>query len=191
MSPLVRFILLRLLLVPLTLLVVTATLMALLTAVPPEVRAMLYLPKRVLEGTYAMDMDQLRQVTERYIQKYHMEDPFPVQYAYWVGSVLTNGGGYSPSVKGDVFNALLRRTPVTAELTLYSLLLFIPLGVVSGLRAGWRPGGLLDARFRSAAYIATSLPPFITGLALLGLFYVFLGWFPPGALAPTRRLQLI
>ena len=141
MSPLVRFILLRLLLVPLTLLVVTATLMALLTAVPPEVRAMLYLPKRILEGTYAMDMDQLRQVTERYIQKYHMEDPFPVQYAYWVGSVLTNGGGYSPSVKGDVFNALLRRTPVTAELTLYSLLLFIPLGVVSGLRAGWRPGG--------------------------------------------------
>ena len=47
MSPLVRFILLRLLLVPLTLLVVTATLMALLTVVPPEVRALQYLPYRV------------------------------------------------------------------------------------------------------------------------------------------------
>jgi len=191
MSPLVRFILLRLLLVPLTLLVVTATLMALLTAVPPEVRAMLYLPKRILEGTYAMNMDELRQVTERYIRTYHMEDPFPVQYAYWVGSVFTNGGGYSPSVKGDVFNALLRRTPVTAELTLYSLLLFIPLGVVSGLRAGWRPGGLLDSRFRSAAYIATSLPPFITGLVLLGIFYVFLGWFPPGRLGIAMSQEVL
>jgi peptide/nickel transport system permease protein len=182
MSPLARFLLLRLLLVPLTLLVVTATLMGLLTAVPPEVRAFLYLPFRIQDRATEMNMDQLRQATEPYIQKYHLEDPFPVQYAYWVASVFTHSGGYSPSLKGDVFDALLRRTPVTAELTLYSLLLFIPLGVVSGLRAGWGPGGLLDLRFRTLAYVATSLPPFITALVLLGIFYTFLGWFPPGRL---------
>jgi len=182
MPPLVRFLLLRLLLVPLTLLVVTATLMALLTAVAPEVRAFLYLPYRIQDRAIEMSMDELRQVTEPYIQKFHLEDPFPVQYGYWVVSVFTHGGGYSPSVKGDVFEALLRRTPVTAELTLYSLLLFIPLGVLSGLRAGWRQGGLLDTRFRIAAYITTSLPPFIIALVLLGIFYSFLGWFPPGRL---------
>ncbi len=182
MSPLVRFLLLRLLLVPLTLLVVTATLMGLLTAVPPEVRAFLYLPYRIQDRAIEMNMDELRRATEPYIQKYHLDDPFPMQYAYWVASVFTHGGGYSPSVKGDVFVALLRRTPVTAELTLYSLLLFIPLGVVSGLRAGWGQGGLLDLRFRTSAYVATSLPPFITALVLLGIFYSFLGWFPPGRL---------
>lgn len=182
MSPLARFLLLRLLLVPLTLLVVTVTLMALLTAIPPEVRAFLYLPYRIQDRSTEMSMDELRQATEPYVQKYHLEDPFPVQYAYWVVSVFTHGGGYSPSVKGDAFEALLRRTPVTAELTLYSLLLFIPLGVMSGLRAGWRKGGLLDLRFRTAAYVASSLPPFITALVLLGIFYSFLGWFPPGRL---------
>ena len=182
MSPLARFLLLRLLLVPLTLLVVTVTLMALLTAIPPEVRAFLYLPYRIQDRSVEMSMDELRQATEPYVQKYHLEDPFPVQYAYWVVSVFTHGGGYSPSVKGDAFEALLRRTPVTAELTLYSLLLFIPLGVMSGLRAGWRKGGLLDLRFRTAAYVASSLPPFITALVLLGIFYSFLGWFPPGRL---------
>jgi peptide/nickel transport system permease protein len=182
MSPLARFLLLRLLFVPLTLLVVTATLMALLTAIPPQVRALLYLPKKAQLEVPWMSMDDLRQATERYIQEYHLEDPFPVQYAYWVVSVFTHGGGYSPSLEGEVFDALLRRTPVTAELTLYSLLLFIPLGVVSGLRAGWRQGGPLDSRFRTAAFVATSLPPFITALLLLGIFYVFLGWFPPGRL---------
>ena len=182
MSPLTRFLLLRLLLVPLTLLVVTASLMALLTTVPPEVRALLYCPYRVQYSALEMTMEQLRQATGRYIQEYHLEDPFPVQYAYWVVSVFTHGGGYSPTMKGDVFDALLKRTPVTAELTLYSLLLFIPLGVVSGLRAGWRQGGLLDRCFRMAAYAATSLPPFITALLLLGIFYVALGWFPPGRL---------
>jgi len=181
-SPLARFLLLRLLLVPLTLLVVTATLMALLTAVPPEVRALLYLPYQIQASAPEMTMDQLRQATGRYIQKYHLEDPFPVQYAYWVVSVFTHGGGYSPSLKGDVFDALLRRTPVTTELTLYSLLLFIPLGVVSGLGAGWGQGGLLDRCFRIVAYVATSLPPFINALFLLGIFYVALGWFPPGRL---------
>jgi peptide/nickel transport system permease protein len=191
MSPLARFLLLRLLLVPLTLLVVTATLMALLTAVPPQVRALLYLPQRVLENTVQMNMDELRQATERYIKIHHLEDPFPVQYAYWVFSVFTHGGGYSPSVKGDVFDALLRRTPVTAELTLYSLLLFIPLGVASGLRAGWKSGGLLDSIFRSAAYVATSMPPFITALILLGIFYVFLGWFPTGRLGSTFGLEVL
>jgi len=80
-------------------------------------------------------------------------------------------------VKGDAFEALLRRTPVTAELTLYTLLLFIPLGVISGLRAGWRKGGLLDLRFRTAAYVSGSLPPFITALFLLGILYTFLAGF--------------
>ena len=191
MSPLIRFLLLRLLLVPLTLLVVTATLMALLTAVPPQVRAFLYLPYRVQDRATELSMDELRQLTEPYIRKYHLDDPFPMQYGYWVISVFTHGGGYSPSVKGDAFEALLRRTPVTAELTLYSLLLFIPLGVMSGLRAGWSKGGFLDLRFRAAAYIATSLPPFIIALVLLGIFYSFLGWFPPGRLGVAISQEVL
>jgi len=191
MPPLVRFLLLRLLLVPLTLLVVTATLMGLLTAVPPQVRALRYLPQRVLDRTTEMNMDELRQETERYIQLHHLDDPFPVQYADWIVSVFTDGGGYSPSLKGSVFAALLKRTPVTAELTLYSLLLFIPLGVVTGLPAGWRSGGRLDSCFRVGAYIATSLPPFITGLVLLSIFYVFLDWFPPGRLGTAFSQEVL
>lgn len=182
MPPLLRYILLRLLLVPLTLLVVTFALMALLTTVPPEVRAFLYLPTRLQSQVVYLSLDELRLITEPYIQKYHLDDPLPVQYVYWVVSFFTRSGGYSPSARGDVFEALLRRTPVTAELTLYSLLLFIPLGVMSGLRAGWRKGEFTDLRFRTAAYIASSLPPFIMALFLLSIFYAFLGWFPPGRL---------
>lgn len=183
MPPLVRFLLLRLLLVPPTLLVVTATLMLLLMAVPSEVRAFLYLPYRVQANAGMMTRDQLHQVASPYIQKYHLEDPFPVQYAYWVSSLFTQGGGYSPILKGEeVLTALWKRTPVTVELTLYSLLLFIPLGTVSGLRAGWKQGGPSDRRFRTAAYVAANMPPFITGLLLLSIFYVLLGWFPIGRL---------
>lgn len=191
MPPLVRFILLRLLLVPITLIVVTASLMGLLTVIPAQVRAMQYLPTRVLQETYNLNMDELRLVTERYIQLHHLDDPFPLQYADWVVGVFTHNGAYSPTAKGDALDALLRRTPVTAELTLYSLLLFIPLGIISGLRAGWWQGERRDSRFRLEAYLATSLPPFITALILLSIFYVFLGWFPPGRLATEVSQQVL
>jgi len=182
MSPFARFLLLRLLLVPLTLLVVTATLMLMLTTVRPEVRALQYLPYSIQAQAPEMTQEQLYQAAKDVIRRHHLEDPFPVQYAYWVVSLFTHDGGYSPTLKGNVFEALLRRMPVTGELALYSMLLFIPLGVVSGLRAGWRQGGPLDRRFRIVAYVASSLPPFIAALLLIGIFYVFLGWFPPGRL---------
>jgi peptide/nickel transport system permease protein len=136
-------------------------------------------------------MDQLRVATERYIQLHHLDDPFPLQYADWVVGIVTHNGAYSPTAKGDAIDALLKRTPITAELTLYSLLLFIPFGVISGLRAGWWQGERRDRRFRLEAYIATSLPPFILALVLLSIFYVFLGWFPPGRLTTDFSQQVL
>jgi peptide/nickel transport system permease protein len=124
----------------------------------------------------------LQAAAERYVQIHHLADSYPVQYVYWVASVINSHGGYSPTIKGLVFDALLSRTPVTAELTLYSLLVFIPFGILSGLRAGWKPGAAADRGFRAAAYTAANLPPFIAALVFLGIFYVSLGWFPPGRL---------
>ena len=183
MSPLLRFILIRLLLIPITLLVVTASLYAMLMVAPPQVRAMLYLPTRQLQAAYGKTLDELYGMTKPIIDRHHLEDPYPVQYGFWLASLFTEGGGYSPTLKGDVFEILLRRTPVTAELTLYSLLLFIPLGMVMGARAGWRPNHLFDLSFRIPAFVATSLPPFILALVLLSIFYASLNWFPIGRLS--------
>jgi peptide/nickel transport system permease protein len=144
------------------------------------VRAILYLPKRV--NVQLMSRDELITLTEPIVRRYHLRDPLPVQYAYWLVSLVENRGGYSPTLKTNVMDVLLRRTPVTAELTLYSLLFFIPLGLVSGLRAGWKRNRGGDLSFRLAAFIATSLPPFILALVLLSIFYVGLRWFPPSRL---------
>jgi peptide/nickel transport system permease protein len=165
--------------------------MGLLSFVPAQVRALQYLPTRVLNNIYSMNEDQVRAATERSIQMHHLEDPFPLQYADWVAGVFTGDSGYSPTAKGDAMAALLNRTPVTIELTLYSLLLFIPIGIFSGLRAGWRQGERQDTRFRFGAYVASSLPPFITGLILLSIFYVILGWFPAGRLSTEISQQVL
>jgi peptide/nickel transport system permease protein len=90
----------------------------------------------------------------------------------------------------DVLPALLRRTPATLELTLYSLLLFIPAGLASGLLSGWRPGRRFDSLFRASAYVGTTMPPFILALIALAIFYVKLHWFAPGRIDSSLEFEL-
>jgi ABC-type dipeptide/oligopeptide/nickel transport system permease component len=86
---------------------------------------------------------------------------------------------------------LLRRTPITLELAIYSFLLFVPLGLATGLLAGWKPESRFDNTFRSLAFFGTSVPPFILALAIMGVFYVNLGWFAPGRISYEYTRQIL
>jgi ABC-type dipeptide/oligopeptide/nickel transport system permease component len=186
MPPLLRFILSRLFAIPVTLLIVTAALYGFVMLTPVELRASLYFssgmdPDRMTEA-------QFEHVQEIIIQRYHLRDPFPVQYAYWIANLLRGNWGYSPSLRENVLPGLLRRTPVTAELALYSLIGFIPLGLVSGMAAAGKKNRRVDHVFRFSAFVATSLPTFILALVMMAIFYVSLGWFAPERLGVTNSL---
>jgi peptide/nickel transport system permease protein len=176
MPPLLRYLINRSLSVPITLFVITAVLYATVMLTPAETRATLYLPRnlpsRMTEAQYQKLIDQI-------IIRYHLDAPYPVQYFYWVTNLVQGNWGYSPTLREDVLTAIIKRTPATAELTLYSILAFIPLGLVSGVIAGSKQNKLADHRFRLTAFIATSLPPFILALFLLAIFYIGLYWFAP------------
>lgn len=177
MPPLLRYLLTRILALLVTMLVVTAMLYGVVMLTPPETRAQLYMPKKF---SPRMTEEQYQAMLERMIETHHLNDPFPVQYASWIGSLLRGNWGYSPTMQEDILSAIQRRVPVTAELTLYSVLLFIPLGLISGVLAAARRNRPLDFQFRMAAFLATSLPPFILALIMMAVFYVQLGWFAPG-----------
>jgi ABC-type dipeptide/oligopeptide/nickel transport system permease component len=176
MPPLLRYLINRALSIPITLLVITAVLYASVMLTPAEERATLYLPKnlpsRMTDAQYQKLIDQI-------IQRYHLSDPYPVQYFFWITNLVQGNWGYSPTLQEDVLTAIVKRTPATAELTLYSILIFIPFGLISGVVAGSRQNQAPDHRFRLTAFIATSLPPFILALFLLAIFYVGLYWFAP------------
>jgi ABC-type dipeptide/oligopeptide/nickel transport system permease component len=175
MPPFLQFTIRRFLIIPISLVIITIVLYAGVMLTPPEARATLYFPPRMKP----MTEEQLKRYTELVIKQHHLRDPFPVQYGYWVQSLMAGTWGYSPSTKMDVLPALLERTPATLELTLYSLLIFIPLGLVSGVVAGWKPYGWRDQLFRLMAFIGMAIPPFVLAIIFLSVFYVGLGWFAP------------
>jgi peptide/nickel transport system permease protein len=181
--PLFKFILRRLILLPVTLFLITAALYGVIMLTPPETRAQLYLPS----GRMVDTQQELQLMIDRVIEERGLDDPYPVQYARWVSNLLRGDWGWSPVQKDDVLRTLLRRTPATAELTLYSILLLAPLGLASGVLAGWKENRRADNLFRSLAFVATSIPPFILGLLLLTIFYAGLRWFPPTRLGFSHQ----
>ncbi len=176
MPAILKYLFHRLLMVPITFLIVTGSLYAVLMLAPAEERAMLYMPQNFAPSVTEEDIERMIQ---RIIRTRHLDDPFPIQYASWLGSLVRGDWGYSPITERPVLVVLVARVPVTAELALYSVLTFIPLGVLSGVHAARRSRLPADHAFRAAAFVATSLPPFVLGLLLLAVFYVGLGWFGP------------
>jgi len=187
MWPVLKFVLQRLWAVGITLVIVTALIYGIICLAPLESRVSLYMGKR----TRAEPLPDIEnRMIQTIIRQHGLDKPFPVQYARWAARMVRGEWGWSPLLRADVLEVLLKRTPATVELTLYSLLLFIPLGLASGAVAGWRRGRASDRGFRLAAFVGTSIPPFILGLVLLSIFYVGLHWFLPGSLSSSEEIAV-
>ncbi len=159
-----------------TLFITTTLLYATVMLTPAETRASLYMPKNL---SPRVTEEQMQKMIDNIIERYHLNAPFPVQYYYWVSNLVKGVWGFSPTLNEDVFNAIVRRASATGELTLYSILFFMPLGLLSGLLAGKNQNKLADHSFRLTAFIATSLPPFILAIVMMAIFYANLNWFQP------------
>jgi len=186
MPPFLQFLIRRLLLVPVSLFIITVLLYGGVMLTPPDARATLYMPNTNRQ----MTEEQYQRLIEIIIRDRHLDAPLPIQYAYWVKSLFESGWGYSPTLRDEVLPSLLRRTPATAELTFFSLLLFVPLGLIAGTVSGWRQGKLFDSGFRGVAFLGTSIPPFILALIFIAVFYVQLSWFAPERLSYSTRFEV-
>ena len=162
----------RLLTVAGTFLIITAALYAMTLSIPVEQRVLPYLP-----NIRSDDPVVIRRFVERSIKQYGLDDPFPVQYVRWLGNMLQGDWGYSPILNTDVLSAISIRSPATIELTLYSLLLYIPVGLLVGTLSAWQQGRFLDRTAQLGSFIFASIPPFVLGLALIAIVYVQLGLF--------------
>jgi len=123
------------------------------------------------------------------IKKYHLEDPFYVQYINWLKFVFTEGSlGFSYLHGKMVLDVILFSLPPTLELVMYSapVIIFggIKLGVYLAKRDHEKKGheDLLDFVIRAVTSIGYSMPIFFTGLLLISIFFLNLHWITPGRL---------
>lgn len=114
--------------------------------------------------------------------------PVWVQYGRFVGRVVQGDLGISFRNQREVATLIAERAPATLELvfvaTVLSLLLGIPLGVYSALN----PNGVLSRLIQGVSLVGISVPTFVTGILLILVFAVTLGWLPSFGRGPTTDL---
>jgi peptide/nickel transport system permease protein len=136
-------------------------------------------------ATYVHDPSTLKsaQSIERLIDKYHLDDPFPLSYINWINRIVHLDLGWSQAANQPVWEAICQRFPATLELVLYSIIPVILVGIWLGVISAVHHNDMLDQTIRVTAIIGWSLPTFIFGLFVLFIFYGILGWLPPGRLS--------
>jgi peptide/nickel transport system permease protein len=131
-------------------------------------------PARALLGSRPSDPATLAAIRERY----HLNDPFIVQYGKWLWQVLQ--GDFGRSIQGNqmITKAIGQRLGVTIYLTVLGTLFVLGVGTFLGALAAFRRGSRLDRAVVMLGVFGVSSPAFVTGILLLYLFGVVLGWFP-------------
>ena len=113
--------------------------------------------------------------------KYRLDRPLPAQYAAWLGDVARGDLGPSFQYPDYTVNQLVAQALPVSLLNgglalLLALLIGVPLGVWSALRAGsW-----LDRLLMLFAGLGLAVPKFVVAPLLVLLFAVTLHWLPAG-----------
>ncbi|WP_374024095.1 ABC transporter permease [Mycobacterium sp. HNNTM2301] len=109
--------------------------------------------------------------------RYHLDDPFVVQYLRYLGGVVHGdlGRSYSGLPVSDV---LAHAFPVTLRLALIALVVEAVLGIGFGVIAGLRAGGIFDSTVLIAGLIIIAVPIFVLGFLAQFVFGVKLGLAP-------------
>jgi oligopeptide transport system permease protein len=115
-------------------------------------------------------------VLERLREQYHLNEPFIVQYWYYVSGIFR--GDFGTSFNGQpVSEQLVRAFPITIRLAVLAIIIEMVFGIVVGLVAGLRKGGVFDASSLVVSLILISLPIFVIGFTAQFFFAIKLGWF--------------
>lgn len=116
-----------------------------------------------------------------------LNDPVPVQYARWLGGLVTGDLGESYSYSMPVWELLRDKLPITAALTVMSFLLILVLSVPLGIYTAQREGKWADRILMVLDQVAMSVPGFFWGILITLLFGLILKWFTPGAYVPVSE----
>lgn len=122
-------------------------------------------------------------------RRLHLDEPLWVQYKDYMWGLLHGDMGQDFYYQIPVTDVIKQGLPVTASLVAGAALLWLVMGVVSGVISAVRPRSLTDRSVTVAAVFFFSIPSFVLGYTMLLLFWfkfeqAGLPSFPPSAYVP-------
>jgi peptide/nickel transport system permease protein len=120
-------------------------------------------------------------------QRAGFDKPLLQQYVSWLGNAVQGDLGVSFRSGRPVTELVTERLPATAWLAAtalgVALLIALPAGILSAVRSGSK----LDYAVTALSQVGVSIPDFWSGIMLILVFSLFLGWLPPsGYVSPLE-----
>ena len=124
-------------------------------------------------GTVSKEyIDQLR-------ERYGLDQPFWVQYWKWVKGFPSGDFGIAMSLQGTpVVELLKERLPMTLFLNFSALIFALMIALPIGLYSAYKQYSIFDNVGTFVSMIGYSVPPFFSGVFVIVIFSVQLGWLP-------------
>ena len=105
-----------------------------------------------------------KEIQEKLEDKFHLNDPLPVQYFYFMEGIIT-GLDFGISVKLrpglDVWGIIVSRLPPTMLINFISLFISIPLGLMFGIIAALKRNTWIDTVISVFVILFISVPSFV------------------------------
>lgn len=130
-------------------------------------------PVRVMLGTTATQEDY-----ERLRHQLGLDDPLYEQYWRYVSDAVQ--GDFGRSIRSDqpVLSEIWSRFPSTLELTVCAVIAASVVGMTLGILAAVSKRSSVDAGIMTFALVGISVPGFWSGILMILLFGLKLGWLP-------------
>ena len=123
-------------------------------------------------------------VIEQIRRQYRLDQPIPVQYAYWLKGVVSGDLGQSLRINVPVRDLIAQKLPVTLQLGAMAIIIALSIGIPAGIISAVKKGTAWDYGANIFALWGISTPNFWLGIMLIFLFSIKLGWLPASGYAP-------
>jgi peptide/nickel transport system permease protein len=119
-----------------------------------------------------------------------LDQPICVQYVRWLTGALRGNFGISIVAKRSASQLIFERLPYTLKLTVTAMVISILLGIPIGVVSAVKQYTIVDHVSMAAALFWLSMPGFWLGLMLMLLFGLRLGWVPISGSSGIKSLIL-
>jgi len=174
----IRFIIKRLVLLPVLLLLFTVIVFALLQA-PPGDFLTSYVAMLASSGS-SMDAAQV----EALKQQFGLDKPIHVQYLRWLGSIIRGNFGLSLEYQRPNSELIGERLLVTLLLALFAFAITWIVAIPAGIYSAMHKNTILDYFFALFNYIGVATPNFMLALILMWIAFSNFGLMITGLFSP-------
>ena len=123
-------------------------------------------------------MDSTASEIEELRHQMGLDEGVAQRYFTWLAKVVTGDWGESFATGETTLGAIGLRFPVTLELMVLSLFLALLMAVFAAIVSARNPGGRADRMLGTIAFGSLAIPAFVMAILLVGIFSIWLGWFP-------------